>query len=138
MGEIGFSFAQQPQNKDTVVKALQGLADINKKVIEGDFSSFKDASSSGDGKASVAGLVSLLDQSLADLKQNHPAEAKASIQKFRESWLEIEGVVLTQSSKIYTDAERDMVSSYAMLSSNPPDTAGAERTIRSMRTIWPL
>jgi high-affinity iron transporter len=133
MGQIEFAFAQQPPNSDAIIKSLQGLEEINTNVINGNLSLYQQSDSASKGKTNVADVVALLDQALANIKQNNVAEAKGNIQKFRESWLDIEGVVLTQSNKIYLDAERDMVSSYAMLSAKPPDTAGAERTIKNMK-----
>ena len=78
-------------------------------------------------------MVTLLNQSLSKINNNDIQGAKGDIEKFRKSWLNVEGIVLTQSSKIYADAERDMVSSYAMLSSKPADVSGAKKTIEGMR-----
>ncbi|SMQ86848.1 high-affinity iron transporter [Bacillus sp. OV166] len=132
MGQVSFALAQQPINQDKVKNALLGLKNINQKFIDGKFPATSDKSSNSPAqKGDVAELVSLLNQSLAKIKDNNIQGAKADIEKFRKSWLNVEGVVLTQSSKIYSDAERDMVASYSMLSSN--DVSGAKKTIEGMR-----
>ncbi|MGX9136402.1 FTR1 family iron permease [Rummeliibacillus sp. JY-2-4R] len=134
MGQVEFTFAQQPVNQDKVKNALLELENTNNKFIDGKYSetSNKNANNSVQ-KGNVADLVTLLNQSLSKINNNDIEGAKGDIEKFRKSWLNIEGVVLTQSSKVYTDAERDMVSSYAMLSSKPANVAGAKKTIESMR-----
>ncbi|MFD0048389.1 FTR1 family protein [Actinomycetes bacterium NPDC127524] len=133
MGQVSFTFAQHPVSIDKAKNAIIQLKNINQKFIEGKFphSSSQKTQSGNDGD--ISELVSLLNQSLSKIKTNDINGAKADIEKFRQSWLNVEGVVLTQSSKVYGDAERDMISSYAMLSSNPPDVKGAKETITGMR-----
>jgi high-affinity iron transporter len=134
MGQVSFAFAQQPVNQVKVKNALLELKNTNQKFIDGKFTSTSDNSINGSAqKGNVADLVSLLNQSLSKIKDNDIQGAKGDIEKFRQSWLNVEGVVLTQSSKIYGDAERDMISSYSMLSSDPADVAGAKKTIENMR-----
>jgi high-affinity iron transporter len=132
MGEISFAFAQVPVDTAKVTAALESLDRTNTDFINGNLAAF-DEPATGDNKASVSGLVQLLDQALANLQKGDVPAAKANMEQFRKSWLDIEGVVLTQSNKVYTDAERDMVTSYALLSANPPDTQGAKQTIQNMR-----
>lgn len=134
MGQVQFAFAQQPVNQAKVKSALLELKKTNEKFIDGKFTATSNRSSDNSAQqGSVADLVSLLNQSLAKIKDNDIQGAKNDIEKFRQSWLNVEGVVLTQSSKIYSDAERDMVSSYSMLSSKPADVSGAKKTIEGMR-----
>jgi high-affinity iron transporter len=133
MGEIAFALAQEPTDREKVIQALTSLQQTNASFINGNLSEFADSGSASGGKASVAGLVKLLDQALADLQKNDAAAAKEAMEQFRQSWLDIEGVVLTQSNKVYTAAESDMVTSYALLAANPPDIQGAAHTIQGMR-----
>ena len=134
MGQVQFALAQQPVNQDKVKNALLNLQMTNQKFIDGKYKATLDnVSNKSNQTGNVADLVSLLNQSLSKIKDNDIQGAKGDIEKFRKSWLNVEGVVLTQSSKIYGDAERDMVASYSMLSSNPPDIAGAKKTIEGMR-----
>ncbi|WJH35973.1 FTR1 family protein [Paenibacillus sp. CC-CFT747] len=132
MGEVQYAYAQSPVVKETAVAALTKLAETNRTFLSGDFSSFKDPAESG-GKTTIEDLVKRLDQAHDALDQGDIAAAKESVQAFRSSWLDIEGMVLTQSSKVYADAERDMVSSYAMLTANPPKVDQAKKTIETMR-----
>ncbi|EJQ37573.1 FTR1 family protein [Bacillus cereus BAG5X1-1] len=134
MGQVQFAFAQQPANKEKVETALQKLKDVDDKFITGKFSATSTQKDEGNTKkADVASLIALLDDSLSKIDKHDIEGAKKDIETFRSSWLDVEGVVLTQSSKIYGDAERDMVTSYAMLSSDSPDIAGAKQTIEDMR-----
>ena len=134
MGQVQFAFAQQPVNQDKVKNALLELKQTNEKFIDGKFiAASNKGSDNATQQGNVAELVTLLNQSLAKIKDNDIQGAKDDIEKFRKSWLNVEGVVLTQSSKIYSDAERDMVASYSMLSSNPADISGAKKTIEGMR-----
>jgi high-affinity iron transporter len=134
MGGVQFAFTVQPPDQQTVLKSLRELDRLNTSFINKDLSVFKGTpSTNGSAKTSVADVLKLLDGALSDLQADRVQDAKAKIGQFRQSWIDIEGVVLTQSSKLYTDAERDMVTAYAMLSASSPDKAGAEKTIRSMR-----
>ncbi|MBP0726829.1 FTR1 family iron permease [Bacillus sp. RG28] len=134
MGQVQFAFAQQPVNKENVLKAFLNLEQTNEKVISGKFPKTSNNSSQKSNKqGNVSDLILLLNDSLKKLDEGNVNSAKADIEKFRESWLNVEGVVITQSSKIYADAEKDMVMSYAMLSSQNPDVSGAKKTIQGMR-----
>lgn len=131
MGMVQFSYAQKTINKDTVVNSLKELEQVNEKFINHQFAASKGNSKKSTGN--VEDLITLLNNALSDLKDNDASSAKSEIDQFRKSWINVEGVVLTQSSKIYADAERDMVTSHAMLSANPPDLDGAKKTITNMR-----
>jgi high-affinity iron transporter len=134
MGEVQFAFLKQPINKMALLDALQKLEQQNNSFIQGDLNSFKQADVSNKGeKPTLAGLVTLLDQAITDIEQNQPQAAKDKVQQFRQSWLDVEGVILTQSSKVYIASEGDMVLSYAQLANNPADTAGAKETLTKMR-----
>ncbi len=134
MGQVQFAFAQDPVNKVAVQKALQQLKQTNLKFIHGEFSTPSESiRNQPTHQGDVAKLVLLLNQSLSKINQNDVQGAKSDIEAFRKSWLDVEGVVLTQSSSVYKNAESDMVTSYSMLSSNPPDLIGAKKTIIGMR-----
>lgn len=134
MGQVQFTFAQQPVNKDKVKNALLELKKTNENFITGKFTATPNENNQNTAQqGNVADLVTLLNQSLAKIEDNDIQGAKDDMEKFRKSWLNVEGVVLTQSSEIYSDAERDMVSSYSMLSSQPADISGAKKIIGGMR-----
>jgi high-affinity iron transporter len=133
-GEIQFAFLQKPVNKAAVTAALKKLDQQNNSFIQGDLKSFKPVGSTDKSeKMTVASLITLLDQAIVDIEQNQPQAAKDKVQQFRQSWLDVEGVILTQSSKVYTSTESDMVLSYSQLAQNPPDTVAATETITKMR-----
>ncbi|WNB94029.1 FTR1 family protein [Bacillus sp. NEB1478] len=131
MGQVQFSFAQQPVKNENVTNGLTLLMQTNQKFIDGKFPATDEEKSTHNQKINVASLVTLLDHSLDKIDENDVEGAKADIEQFRKSWLEVEGSVLTQSSKVYSDAESDMVTSYALLSSNKINEA--EKKIQEMR-----
>ncbi|QGQ97472.1 FTR1 family iron permease [Paenibacillus psychroresistens] len=134
MGEIQFAFLKETKDKITILNAMKKLDQQNNSFIQGDLSSFKPAVvSNNNEKPTVVSLIALLEQAIADIKNNQAQAAKDKVQQFRESWLDVEGVIVTQSSKVYTAAESDMVISYSQLSENPVDMAGAEETLTKMR-----
>jgi len=134
MGQIQFALAQQPIKKENLENSLKKIKQTNEKFIAGKFPhTVAKTEDEGTKQGNVADLIVLLNQSLSKLDHNDVNGAKMDIEQFRTSWLDIESVVLTQSSKIYTNAERDMVTSYAMLSSKNPDVKGAKKTIEGMR-----
>jgi high-affinity iron transporter len=131
MGQVDFAFLQQPIQQSSLVNALKNLTSINQRFISGDL---KDSESSAGGSetGSVATLVGFLKDAKQALDGGNIDQAKSDIEKFRKSWLDIEGIVLTQSAKAYQDAERDMVLTYAYLSDKAPKTEEATKTIDSM------
>jgi high-affinity iron transporter len=134
MGEIQFAFLKETKDKATILTAMKKLDQQNNSFIQGDLSSFKPAivSTTGD-KPTVVSLIALLEQAIVDIKADQPQAAKEKVQQFRESWLDVEGVIVTQSAKVYKAAESDMVISNSQLSESPPDMAGAEETLTKMR-----
>ncbi|MDR7071073.1 FTR1 family iron permease [Fictibacillus barbaricus] len=132
MGQVQFAFAQQPVKAANVTNGLTLLMQTNQKFIDGKFPPGSGEEKKGsEQKINVASLVTLLDHSLKKIDENDINGAKADIEQFRKSWLEVEGSVLTQSSKVYSNSERDMVTSYALLNSNKIDEA--KKTIKEMR-----
>jgi high-affinity iron transporter len=77
-------------------------------------------------------MIGLLNEAKQALDQGNAAKAKDDIEQFRESWLDIEGIVLSQSATAYGDAERDMVLTYAYLTNDPPKTEEAKQSIEAM------
>ncbi|EFM08942.1 iron permease FTR1 [Paenibacillus curdlanolyticus YK9] len=130
MGQIEFIFLQDPVNKANAVKALNELSDVNKRFIAGDYALEDPAAANT--KGSVSSLIGLLNEAKQALEQGDTDKAKAEIEQFRESWLDIEGIVLSQSASAYSDAERDMVLTYAYLSNDPPKKEEALQTIETM------
>ncbi|MFC5406181.1 FTR1 family iron permease [Cohnella soli] len=130
MGKIEFAFLKDPVNTANAVKALTELSEANKRFIAGDYVADQPAESQS--KGSVSSLIKLLNEAKMALEQGDSAKAKAEIERFRESWLDIEGIVLSQSASAYSDAERDMVLTYAYLTNHPTKTEDAKQTIEAM------
>ncbi|MEB3101275.1 FTR1 family iron permease [Ferviditalea candida] len=133
MGQIQFAFAQNPVNRENVLSFLAKLKQTNHSIIEGTYGPNKENTpAKGEGK-DVGALVQLLEHALKELDEPNVPAAKEDIELFRQSWLSVEGTVLTQSQKVYEDTEKDMVAVYALLSANPPNTDEAKQMLGRMR-----
>ncbi|WP_261300989.1 FTR1 family iron permease [Paenibacillus andongensis] len=131
MGEVSFQTLKQPIDSQKLIAGLNNLHYLNKSFIDGNMDAFgKVVQSNGD--ITVSSLVALLEKAADQMKQNDIVGASASIQELRSSWLQIEGIVLTQSSSVYTSMERDMVTAYAQLSAVPVQADEASATIARM------
>jgi high-affinity iron transporter len=127
MGQIQYAFIQNSQ-KD-VIQALQGLQDVNKKFIDGQYAKgdqFKKEN------ITLSDFITLLQQTKEKAKNQDPKAAQEEIAKVRQSWLSVEGVVITQSATIYNDTERDMGTINGMLAANQPDYQGAVNKLDQM------
>ncbi|GFZ90164.1 ferrous iron permease EfeU [Paenibacillus marchantiophytorum] len=138
MGEVSFQALKQPVDAAKLVAGLKVLHNLNQNFIDGKLDAFGKVAKS-DGNVTVASLLTLLENASNQLKQNDMAGAAESIQTLRNSWLQIEGIVLTQSSTVYTSMERDMVTAYAQLSAGPAQASDAATTIARMHAnLGPL
>jgi high-affinity iron transporter len=131
MGEVSFATLKQPIDQAKLTAALKQLHNLNQNFIEGKMDVFGQVVKSKE-KVTISSLVTLLENVSNQLKQNDIAGAKANIQTLRNSWLDIESIVLTQSSGIYTSMERDMVTAYAQLSADPVKKKEAAATVERM------
>jgi high-affinity iron transporter len=130
MGRIAFALLQNPVKSESLVQGLTEQADINQRFIDGNYTVNNQSANNPSGN--LTAVISLLKDAKQYLEQGNIEEAKASIEQFRSSWLDVEGIVLTQSAKAYRDSERDMVLSYSYLSSSPPNTEEAKHTLDAM------
>jgi high-affinity iron transporter len=138
MGEASLQTMKQPVDAQKLAAKLKDLHMLNMQFIEGNLAAFG-SSAKSDSDVTVASLVTLLETAAEQVKQKDTAGASDSIQTLRNSWLLIEGIVLTQSSAVYTSMERDMVTAYAQLSATPPQLEDAATTITRMHTdLQPL
>lgn len=132
MGAVSFALLQSPIDAAKVATELDGLIATNQRFIDGGFP--KDGGVKTEASAAdLAGVLKLLDDAAAKVEAKDAAGAAAAIKEFRNRWLDVEGVVLTQSAKVYTDSERDMVTVAALLASNPPKLDEALTLINQMR-----
>ncbi|MEW9698850.1 FTR1 family protein [Paenibacillus sp. SI8] len=131
MGEVSFTTLKQPIDQAKLVATLKQLHELNETFISGKLDAFGEVSKS-DEVVTIASLVALLDKAADQLKHNDINGAKANVQTLRSSWLQIEGIVLTQSSVVYASMERDMVTAYAQLSADPVQSSEAASTVQRM------
>lgn len=138
MGEASLQTMKQPVDAQKLAAKLKDLHTLNISFVEGNLAAFGSTAKS-DSDVTVASLVALLEKASDQVKQKDIAGASDSIQTLRNSWLLIEGIVLTQSSAVYTSMERDMVTAYAQLSATPPQVDEASSTIARMHAdLQPL
>jgi high-affinity iron transporter len=130
MGMVQFLFSQEPVQKDKLFEALKDLKQTNESFIQGKYNvSITEKNSS---KTEVKDLVVILENSKQQIKNGDTNTALKSMQDFSSKWLDVEGVILTKSQKIYSDAEVDMVSSKAYLSVEPKQPEKALKVIERM------
>ncbi|MEC0269493.1 FTR1 family protein [Paenibacillus anseongense] len=138
MGEVSFATLKQPIDQAKLTDTLKVLHELNTSFISGKLDVFGQVAQSTE-KVTIASLVTLLETTQEQLKQSDFEGAKANIQKLRSSWLDIESIVLTQSSAVYALMERDMVTTYALLSAEPVKSKEAAMTVERMHeALGPL
>lgn len=111
MGQVQYAFIQNKQQD--VSTALQNLKSVNEKYIQGQYSqsdSFKKQN------ITLSDFIVMLQQTKDAVQKSDQQSSLSNITKVRESWLSIEGTVVSQSATIYSDSERDMVTVNAMIS----------------------
>lgn len=112
-GAMGqFDYAVMTKKQDSILQALQDLAAVNKKFIEGQYAggeSFKQQD------ISLQDFIGMLGQIKAAADQGDAGTALTEIKNARQSWLSVEGVVVAQSGSVYSDSERDLVVIQAMI-----------------------
>lgn len=135
MAEVQFALLQNPPDTARVAGALNRLDQANQRFVQGTYPADGGEQPALQGSGgSVAELLTLLGQARQKAQSGDAAGAAQAMGQFRQSWLGVEGVVLTQSPKVYGDAEKDMVDAYAMLTASPPDLAGGLATIERMQS----
>ncbi|UJF36000.1 FTR1 family iron permease [Paenibacillus hexagrammi] len=138
MGEVSFETVREPVDAAKLIETLQNLHNLNTAFVEGKMDVFGTVTESTE-KVTIGSLVTLLETASDQLSSSDIDGAKANVEKLRSSWLDIEGIVLTQSTEVYQSMERDMVTAYAQLSSNPPKVSDAAATIARMHaSLEPL
>ncbi|MFL0266682.1 FTR1 family protein [Candidatus Clostridium radicumherbarum] len=130
MGMVQFLFSQEPVQKDKLLAALKDLEETNESFIQGKYN--VSATEKNVNKTQVKDLVTILENAKKQIKDGHNEAALKSMQDFSSKWLDVEGVILTKSQKIYNDAEKDMVTSKAYLSVEPKQPDKALKVIERM------
>lgn len=130
MGMVDFLFSQEPVQKDNLLKALEDLKQTNESFIQGKYN--VSSTVENNSKTQVTDLVVILENAKIQIKNGDNESALKSMQDFSSKWLDVEGVVLTKSQKIYNDAEKDMVTAKAYLSMEPKQPEKALKVIERM------
>jgi high-affinity iron transporter len=127
MGKVVYAFTLK--KPDQVVQALNGLKVVNEKYSSG---GYPQESVSNEEELTLDDYIGLLQNTKKNIITENQSQALDSIMKASDSWLSVEGVVVAQSSKVYSDSERDLVTIQAMLSENPPNYEKATTLIENM------
>ena len=130
IGMVNFLFAQDPLQKDKLQNALEDLKKVNMAFIQSTYTTKN--SKTQKSTHTIKDLVGLLEKAKAEIQDKDTTSALKTMNTFSSSWLDVEGVVLTQSKKVYDDAEKDMVSSKAYLSVTPIQEDKAIKVIDRM------
>lgn len=138
MGMVQFLFSQNPIQKDKLVQAFKDLDTVDKDFASGKFKNSEDkktdSKNSKQGNATVNDLVLILEKAKSQIDNKDTVGALKTMNTFSSSWIDVEGVVLTKSKKIYDDAEKDMVGVKAYLATSPVETDKALKIIDRMHT----
>jgi high-affinity iron transporter len=111
MGQVEYAFMVNKQ--EDVLTALESLQQVLQKYIGGQYTGA--TTDSKEASLTLAGFVSLLEQTKGVVLKHDQAASISGITKVRESWLSVEGNVVAQSASVYSDSERDMVVVNAMI-----------------------
>jgi high-affinity iron transporter len=130
MGMVQFLFSQEPVQKEKLMDALKGLMETNESFIQGKYN--VSTPEKNNNKVQVKDLVIILENAKNQIKKGDNNAALKSMKDFSSKWIEVEGVILTQSQKIYNDAEKDMVASKAYLLVEPKQPEKALKVIERM------
>lgn len=130
MGMVQFLFSQKPVQKDKLLDALKELMRTNEGFIQGKYN--VSTTEKTNNKVEVKDLVLILENAKNQIKKGDNNAALKSMKDFSSKWIEVEGIILTQSQKIYNDAEKDMVASKAYLSVEPKQPDKALKVVERM------
>lgn len=127
MGKVVYAFTLK--KPDQVLQALTNLKAVNEKFVNGGYPKVAEIKQED---ISLDDFILLLQQTKKKIGSHEQAQAIQGIKKASDSWLSVEGTVVAQSSVVYSNSERDLVTVQAMLAANPPNYGKAEKTIDNM------
>lgn len=131
MAEVQLALLQDPVDLPQLTSALTALREANLRFIQGGYPA--DGGQTLPPTGDIGLLLTQLDEARERAIAGDAEGAASAMEQFRKSWIDVEGLVLTQSGKIYADAERDMVDAYAWLSAAPPDLERGLQTVERMQ-----
>jgi high-affinity iron transporter len=127
MGSVVYAFTLK--KPDQVVQTLKSLKAVNEKFANGGYPKEME---SKQADISLDDFLLLLQQAKKNVNEHNQSNAIESMKKASDSWLSVEGVVVAQSSTVYSDSERDLVTVQAMLAANPPNYSKASSLLNNM------
>lgn len=127
MGQVVYALTLK--KSEQVVQALQNLQAVNEKLANGGYP--KEAAVK-ETDMSIDDFILLLQSTKKAANDEQQAKALKGIQKASASWLSVEGNVVAQSSAVYSNSERDLVTIQAILKGNPPNYNKAVETLNNM------
>ncbi|MGE7941760.1 FTR1 family iron permease [Lysinibacillus xylanilyticus] len=134
MGKVVYAFTINKQ--DQVLLALKDLKAVNEKFATGGYHKESDLKKED---LSLDDFILILQKTKKEILEENKLGATEGIKNASDSWLSVEGVVVAQSTSIYSDTERDLVAVQAMLNANPPNYEQAKKLIDNMVTnLTPL
>ncbi|AHV97459.1 FTR1 family iron permease [Paenibacillus sabinae] len=120
MGQVEYELLVNKQ--DEAITALVSLQQVLDKYTNGQFANVENVK---EADITLAGFVSLLEQTKNAVQQQDQVSSLNAISKVRESWLSVEGNVVAQSSTVYSNTERDMVVANAMITDHKYEDAAS-------------
>lgn len=110
MGQVDYAFIQKKQK--AVISGLIALKDVNSRFINGHY---KTGTSFKQQNIQLSDFINMLHDAKAKTDAKDQVAALKEIKQVRQSWLSVEGKVVSKSSKLYNESERDMVIINAMI-----------------------
>jgi high-affinity iron transporter len=134
MADVQFALLQNPPDQAKVTAAFNGLSAGIQTFVDGGYpADGASASAKKPAQGNIADALAVLDKAAERAKAGDAPGAAQAMAQFRQSWLDVEGLVLTQSAKLYGDAERDMVNAQAHFAATPPNLEKGLATVDQMR-----
>jgi high-affinity iron transporter len=130
MGMVKFFLSKDPVDSNKLIVALKDLKSVNEDFVNGKYLST--SSNQKQEKITINDLLKLLDTAKQQIHNKDYKGALSTMNTFSSYWLDVEGVILTKSVKVYKDAETDMVNAKAYLSLNSVQPDNALKTIDHM------
>lgn len=134
MADVQFALLQNPPDQAKVTAAFNALSTGIQRFVDGGYpADGANASAKTPATGTVADVLAVLDKAAERAKAGDAPGAAQAMEQFRQSWLDVEGLVLTQSAAVYGDAERDMVDADVHFSGTTPNLEKGLATVQRMQ-----
>lgn len=128
MGQVEFAFVQK--NPSSLVNALQSLENVNTKYIQGQY--LKLPSVTNKQTLTLADFLALLQETKQQIQRGDAAASLKQMKLTENSWIAVEGNVVSKSQTLYNASERNMALIQGLLEQSPPDLKGAGKYLDQM------